>query len=49
MSLVKKPEMLEKKVATIRNMKRYERQMGALEETTACQDIPETKGVSRLE
>jgi hypothetical protein len=45
MSLVKEPEMMEKKVAAIRNMRRHKCQREALEETVACQDVPETKGI----
>jgi len=49
MSLVKKPEMTEKKVAAIRNMRRHECQREGLEETAALQDVQEKKGVNCLE
>ena len=48
MSLAKEPEMTEKKVAAIRRMKRYERQMEASEKTAALHYVLEKKGVSCL-
>jgi hypothetical protein len=46
MSVVKKPEMTEKKVAANRSIKRYERQREGLEKTAALHDVLEKKGVS---
>jgi hypothetical protein len=50
MSLVKKPEMTEKKVAANRRNQNlcYERQMEAPEKTGALHDVLETKWVSSL-